>query len=152
KPDSALLIVIRILQKDDVRLGPALADARDVDGRLILDWTHLLAGTAADAEAWINVRALQLHRQHRGLLAFGPRLLVAYGRFDFFDPDRLRRRGAELLADDAGRLHTPWKTPAMIVESSADLHRCHALTKLLFLGDLLDGACWANLAAEHARM
>ena len=127
RPGSARRIVVRVLEQDDVRLRARLADARDVDGGLVLHRADLLARAAADAERGIDVRALHVHRLHRGLLAVRPRPRRSRTRdVDLLDPDRLGRRRAELLADDAGRLHRPGQAAAVIVERGADLDGRHA--------------------------
>src|SRR5580704_9577919 len=104
---SALLVVVRVLQQDDVRLAPGLADARHVDGRLVLDGAHLLAGAAADAERGVDVRPLDVHRLHRGRRAVLAEDGQALRDVRLLDPDGLRRRRAELLADDARGAHRP---------------------------------------------
>src|SRR5262249_42714788 len=138
--------------ENHVRLRARLPDARDVDRRIVLDGAHLLARAAPDAERRIDVRALQVDRLHRRLLAIGARLRGADPRGRLFDPDRLRRRRAELLAHDARRLHAPRQTTPLVVERRADLHRRNAEAELLLLRDLLDGPRGADLTAENARV
>src|SRR5580704_3101319 len=98
---SALLVVVRVLQQDDVRLAPGLADARHVDGRLVLDGAHLLAGAAADAERRVDVRPLQVDRLEGGRGPVRASLAFAHRRVQLLDPDGLRRRRAEFFAHDA---------------------------------------------------
>src|SRR5512140_2411521 len=68
KTKSALR-VFRVLKQDDVGLTTRLTHAGDVNRGLILHGTNFLARAAADAERGVDVRALELHRLHRGRLA-----------------------------------------------------------------------------------
>src|SRR5690242_20540079 len=89
-PALRLLVVVRVLEQDDVRLRPALPDARHVHRRLILHRANLLTRPTPDAQARVYVRPLELHRLHRRLLAVLPRLAVTDRRLGLLDPDRLR--------------------------------------------------------------
>src|SRR5580692_12285477 len=147
-PGLGLLVVVGVLEENHVRLASGLADARHVDRRLVLDRADLLARSAPHAKRRIDVRTLQVHRLIAGRRAVRPWLPFSYGRVHLFDPNRLGRRGAELLADDARSLHGPWQTAPLVVEGRADLDRRLALAHLFFLADLLNGPRRTHLPAE----
>src|SRR5512139_476258 len=79
-------------QQQLVLLRPALPHARDVDRRPAEHRALVLADAAADAELQVHARLLD--RDDLPRTVPDPRLL---------EPDGLLRRGADLLAHDAGR-------------------------------------------------
>src|SRR5690606_27461611 len=111
---------------------------------------HLLAGAAADAQGRIHVRLLHLDGRHLGV----PRAVVLalpLWHLGVFSPNRLGRRGTELLAHNARRRHRPRQATTLVVHGGADRDGLLIDAHLLLLVDLLDGPGGTYLAAEHAR-
>ena len=113
--------VVGVFEQDDVRLRARLADARDVDGGLVdvgQTFSHAPQPMQSDGS---TCGRCSLHASASSACSPSwPGLAVALRDLDLFDPDRLRRRRAELLADDARRRHRPGQAAALIVERGAD--------------------------------
>src|SRR6187549_3067758 len=151
KTIASRLTVGGVLEQDDVGLRARFACIGHVDRGFVYDWAHLLARSATDAQARVDVWALHLHGQHRRLFALFLILAVAFGYFGILRPNRLRGRRAELFAHDTRRRHGPGQAATLIVHRGADRDRFLTEPHLLLFGDLLDGARWANLSAQHTR-
>ena len=107
---------------------------------MITDRTLVLADPAADAEIGIYIRALQ------HLCSSVPEL-----HLKGLEPDRLRRCGAYLFADDTVDIHRPGQTPPPVVEGGADLERLLSGCSSQFFpdGQRGDRACGTHAAAEQ---
>ena len=103
--DPVLRFTVNQGEQERAVFVSGLADGGDIDGRVVLDGTLVLANAAADALHGVDIRPFEFDRR-----------APAVGHLDVASEDCLRTDRADFLTDHATGVHRPGKATALVVE------------------------------------